>query len=75
MADDDWENGLLVRGQIQTNDDGEETLVQAEARDGQLAVQGPAGGYTTALGAVTDINFSNQAITKGPALVDSQARS
>ena len=35
-ANDDWENGVLVRTRIQTNDDGKETLVQAEARDGQL---------------------------------------
>ena len=71
-ADDDWENDVLVRTRIQTNDDGKETLVQAEARDGQLAVQGPAGSATTQLGAMTDISFWNQAITKGPALVDSQ---
>ena len=44
-ANDDWENGVLVRTRIQTNDDGKETLVQAEARDGQLAVQGPSGSY------------------------------
>ena len=71
-ASDDWENGVLVRTRIQTNDDGNETLVQAEARDGQLAVQGPSGSATTQLGAMTDISFWNQAITKGPALVDSQ---
>ena len=71
-ANDDWENGVLVRTRIQTNDDGKETLVQAEARDGQLAVQGPSGSSTTQLGAMTDISFWNQAITQGPALVDSQ---
>ena len=71
-ANDDWENGVLVRTRIQTNDDGNETLVQAEARDGQLAVQGPSGSATTPLGAMTDISFWNQAITKGSALVDSQ---
>ena len=72
-ANDDWENGVLVRSRIQTNDDGKETSVQAEARDGQLAVQGPAGSYTTQLGAMTDISFWNEAITRGPALVDSQS--
>jgi hypothetical protein len=36
--------------------------VQAEVRDGQLAVQGPAGSYTTQLGAMTDISFWNEAI-------------
>ena len=70
-ANDDWENEVLVRTRIQTNDDGKETLVQAEARDGQLAVQGPSGSYTTPLGAMTDISFWNQAITQGPALIDS----
>ena len=71
-ANDDWENGVLVRTRIQTNDDGKETLVQAEARDGQLAVQGPSGSSTTQLGAMTDISFWNDAITQGPALIDSQ---
>ena len=67
-ANDDWENGVLVRTRIQTNDDGNETLVLAEARDGQLAVQGPSGSSMTQLGAMTDISFWNQAITQGPAL-------
>ena len=49
---------MLVRSRIQTNDDGKETLVQAEVRDGQLAVQGPSGSSTTQLGAMTDISFS-----------------
>jgi hypothetical protein len=71
-ANDDWENGVLVRSRIQTNDDGKETLVRAEVRDGQLAVQGPSGSSTTQLGAMTDISFWNQAITQGPALIDSQ---
>ena len=71
-ANDDWENGVLVRSRIQTNDDGKETLVQAEVRDGQLVVQGPSGSSTTQLGAMTDISFWNQAITQGPALIDSQ---
>ena len=53
-GNDDWENDVLVRTRIQTNDDGNDTLVVAEARDGQLAVEGPAGSYTTQLGAMTD---------------------
>ena len=72
-SNDDWEDEVLVRSRIQTNDDGKETSVQAEARDGQLAVEGPAGSYTTGLGAMTDISFWNEAITRGPALVDSQS--
>jgi Family of unknown function (DUF6134) len=71
-ANDDWENGVLVRTRIQTNDDGKETLVQAEARDGQLTVEGPSGSSTTRLGAMTDISFWNQAIIQGPTLIDSQ---
>jgi hypothetical protein len=71
-ANDDWENGVLVRTRIQTNDDGKETLVQAEARDNQLAIQGPSGSSMSPLGAMTDISFWNRAITKGPALIDSQ---
>jgi hypothetical protein len=72
-SNDDWEDEVLVRSRIQTDDDGKDTSVEAEARDGQLAVQGPAGSYTTPLGAMTDISFWNEAITRGPALVDSQS--
>jgi hypothetical protein len=46
--------------------------VVAEARGGQLAVDGPAGSYATRLGAMTDLSFWNEAITRGPPLVDSQ---
>ena len=63
-SNDDWEDEVLVRSRIQTNDNGKDTSVQAEARDGQLAVQGPAGSYTTPLGAMTDISFWNEAITR-----------
>ena len=72
-SNDDWEDEVLVRSRIQTNDNGKDTSVEAEARDGKLAVQGPAGSYTTPLGAMTDISFWNEAITRGPALVDSQS--
>ena len=71
-ANDEWENELLVRTRIQTNDNGKETLVQAEVRDGQLAVQGPLGSHTTQLGAMTEISFWNQAITQGLLLIDSK---
>ena len=71
-GNDDWENEVLVRTRIQTNDDGKDTLVEAEARDGQLAVEGPAGSYTTQLGTMTEISFWNEAITHSSALVDSQ---
>src|SRR3954452_7547040 len=71
-SNDDWEDEVLVRSRIQTNDNAKETSVEAEARDGQLAVEGPAGSYTTELGAMTDISFWNEAITRAPALVDSQ---
>src|SRR3954468_14802540 len=56
-SNDDWENEVLVRSRIQTNDNGKETSVQAEARDGQLAVQGPAGSYTTPLGSTDRVGY------------------
>jgi hypothetical protein len=71
-GNDDWENDVLVRTRIQTNDDGKDTLVEAEARNGQLAIEGPAGSYATRLGAMTDLSFWNEAITRGPPVVDSQ---
>src|SRR3954470_18123648 len=71
-SNDDWENEVLVRSRIQTSDNGKETSGEDEARDRQLAVQGAAGSYTAGLGAMTDISFWNEAISRGPALVDSQ---
>ena len=44
----------------------------AEVRDGQLAVEGPTGNYTTPLGAMTDLSFWNEAITRGQPVIDSQ---
>ncbi|MGD9508045.1 MAG: DUF6134 family protein, partial [Geminicoccaceae bacterium] len=72
-GEDEWRNDVLVRTRIETNDDGENTLVVAESRDGKLAVQGPNGSFTTPLGAMTDISFWNQAITRGAPVIDSQS--
>ena len=70
---DVWENDVLVQTSIRTNDDGKDTLVEAAARDGKLAVTGPNGGYAVDLGAMTDLSFWNQAITRGHPLIDSQS--
>ena len=72
IGQDEWEEDVLVRTRIQTNDDGKDTLVLAEARDGQLAVEGPTGNYATQLGAMTDLSFWNEAITRGQPVIDSQ---
>lgn len=69
---DEWQDGVLVRTRIDTNDDGKKTVVEAEAREQKLAVQGPTGAYETALGSMTDLSFWNDAITRGPPLIDSQ---
>ena len=71
-GEDVWEHDVLVQTRIKTNDDGKDSLVVAEARDGKLAVTGPTGNYDTALGAMTDLSFWNQAITRGQPLIDSQ---
>ena len=71
-GEDVWEDDVLVQTRIKTNDDGKDSLVEAEARDGKLAVTGPTGNYDTALGAMTDLSFWNQAITRGQPLIDSQ---
>jgi len=63
---------VLVRTRIETNDDGKATLVVAETRDGQLAVEGPTGTYATPLGAMTDLSFCNEVITRGRSVIDSQ---
>lgn len=72
-GEDEWENDVLMRTRIETNDDGENTLVVAESKDGQLAVQGPKGNFAAPLGAMTDISFWNQAITRGAPVIDSQS--
>ena len=69
---DEWKDDVLVRTRIETDDDGKATLVVAEARDGQLAVEGPTGTYATPLGAMTDLSFWNEAITRGRSVIDSQ---
>lgn len=71
-GEDLWENDVLVQTQVRTNDDGAESVVEAAARDGKLAVSGPNGRYDTALGAMTDLSFWNQEITRGQPLIDSQ---
>ena len=43
IGEDEWKDDVLVRTRIKTNDDGENTLVVAEFKDGKLAVQGPNG--------------------------------
>jgi hypothetical protein len=63
---------VLVRTRIETNDDGKATLVVAETRDGQLAVEGPTGTYATPLGAMTDLSFCNEVITRGRSVIDRQ---
>ena len=69
---DEWKDDVLVRTRIETHDDGKDTIVVAEVRDGQLAVEGPTGNYTTPLGAMTDLSFWNEAITRGQPVIDSQ---
>ena len=71
-GEDVWQSDVLVRTRIETNDDGEKSVVIAESSDGQLAVQGPKGSYATPLGAMTDLSFWNDAITGAPPLIDSQ---
>lgn len=71
-GDDIWEHDVLVQTRVRTNDDGEDSLVVADARDGRLAVNGPTGNYETSLGAMTDLSFWNQGITRGQPVIDSQ---
>jgi hypothetical protein len=71
-GEDEWRDGVLVRTRIRTNDDGKDTLVEAEAERGALAVSGPAGRHEAALGTMTDLNFWNEAITRQGHLIDSQ---
>jgi hypothetical protein len=71
-GEDIWEDDVLVQTRIKTNDDGTSSLVVAEARDGKRAVTGPTGNYDTGLGAMTDLSFWNQAITRGQPVIDSQ---
>ena len=71
-GEDVWEDDVLVQTRIETNDDGKDFLVAAEARAGKLVVTGPNGSYDTTLGAMTDLSFWNQAITRGQPVIDSQ---
>lgn len=69
---DEWRDGVLVRTDIATDDNGERTRVQAAAEGDRLRVSGPGGGYDLALGSMTDLNFWNPGITRQTSLIDSQ---
>ena len=71
-GEDEWQKDILVRTRVATNDDGDKSIVAAKSRDGQLAVEGPRGSYAAPLGAMTDLSFWNQAITRGNPVIDSQ---
>jgi hypothetical protein len=72
LAEDEWQEDVLVRTRITTDDDGTKSLVTAEAQHGKLLVSGPNGDYALPLGIMTDISFWNDAITRQPRLIDSQ---
>ncbi|MEK0083219.1 DUF6134 family protein [Benzoatithermus flavus] len=72
-GEDVWrDDGVLVSTRIRTVDDGKETLVTIAPEDGRLRVSGPKGDYALPFGAMTDINFWNEAITRQSRLIDSQ---
>jgi hypothetical protein len=72
-GEDIWrDDGVLVSTRIRTVDDGRETLVTIAPQDGKLKVSGPEAGYALPFGAMTDLNFWNQAITRQSRLIDSQ---
>lgn len=72
-GEDVWrDDGILVGTRIRTVDDGTETLVTAEPQGDKLLVSGLKGRYALPLGAMTDLNFWNAAITRQSRLIDSQ---
>ena len=69
-AEDEWQGGVLVRTRVLTNDDGEKSLVHAEAVDGKLAVKGPDNDYKVDLGVMHDLSLWNEAVTRQTRLID-----
>jgi hypothetical protein len=69
-AEDLWRGGVLVQSRIETDDDGRKTRIVVERRDGKLAVEGRHGGYSVDLGAMTDLCFWHEGITRQRYLID-----
>jgi hypothetical protein len=67
-----WQDGILTRTRVHTDDNGEVSTLQAEAQDGRLAVAGAAGACTVPLGTMTDLCFWNEAIVRSQEVVDAQ---
>lgn len=69
---DQWRDGVLVASRVRTNDDGEESRVVVEAVDDRLVVRGPGNDYRVDLGAMHDLSFWNQDITRLSRLIDAK---
>lgn len=71
-GEDVWQDAMLATTRITTADNGERTRVTAEMQGERLVVTGPAGVYALPPGAMTDLAFWSEAITRQPRLIDSQ---
>lgn len=72
VGEEEWDGDLLLRTRIETDDDGEATRVTARADGGRLRVAGPVGDYALPMGAMTDLGFWHQRVTRQAVLIDSQ---
>jgi hypothetical protein len=67
-----WQNGVLTRTRVRTDDNGEASTLVAEARGGRLEVAGAKGELTVPLGTMTDLCFWNEAIVGSQEVLDAQ---
>ena len=65
-----WQDGVLVESRIETDDQGERSVVEVWAEGGVLRVTGAGGTTEAPLGAMTDLCFYNPGIVKEPRLID-----
>ena len=69
-AVDHWQDGVLIRSEVDTDDDGDRTRLLVESAGDGLVVDGPAGERRVPFGLMTDACFWNPAILRLPQLID-----
>lgn len=69
-AEDLWRDNVLVHSRVQTNDDGEKSLIELAAQQNSVLIEGPNGQLEAPKGIMTDICFWNRDIVGQQRLLD-----
>lgn len=70
-AEDLWQDGVLTRSHVETDDDGDKSAIDlAIAEDGEIVVHGPSGLMELPVGIMTDLCFWNSQVMDEQRLLD-----